>query len=759
MFLVPIYLGVVYLWTFSVSTILLSAGFLIYWLSQIRLPKPLWIRTNIDFFIAFYVVAFAASFLFSQIPYRSSEEAYKLAAIILSFYATIHFCSRGQNTLILCWLIALFGGLLSFAGLLRYLEGLPKDWGRVQWSLSSVYPNHSHFAGFLELVFPVSLGLAIAERNTTKKILHIFLCVLMGIAFIFTLSKGGYVSIFAGLLVLLILLIKKKKVLGNVWPVIMTVAFLAVGAAFLLGWGPVGASLDTVVKIIRGDVSSVGNRLFVWKGAWAVIGQYPWFGSGPGTFEFSFLRYRPEGFIGRPVFAHNDFLNLQADCGLIVFLTGVLLFLAIIKYGLGIIHQDDNPLRVCVGAGCIAALAALSVHSLVDFNFHIPTNWMWASMIAGLLISMDKSRRFFSLRLDYLVRAATLSVILATIFMAFFFGLSDFFLLRAKTVMDVDQSLRINPFNDRAYYFRGILKEVAIGKNATSALADFEKAVQINRLEPYYDYHRAMNYLAIHPDKLDEAMLRYRLVLEKDPLDPTLCYLAASDLLGANTPHDRSVEDFAKGLFDRALKLDSSYSGAVFEALWQYEGRPATLEEFENKVGRQSGAILWFFRKNHQWKEYREYFLESLGVDPERKYKLLGSASWADHEPQSFQLEEFSNEQKQSYKMWQGEYFYPNGKIEKKINIQKSPARLAIYAKGLPVGKSFPMIVMKLDGKVVDCLYIDSLDYTHFYSLLEATPGIHRLSFECIHEGNDEAPLAERNFWIRKIIIQYFGGS
>ena len=588
-FLVPIYLGVVYLWAFSVSTLLLSAGFLIYWLSQIRLPKPLWIRTPIDFFIAFYVVVFSVSFLFSQIPYRSSEEAYKLAAIILSFYATIHFCSRGQNALLLCQLIALFGGILSLAGLFQYFQGPSKDWGHIQWSLSSIYPNHNHFAGFLELVFPVSLGVTLAERNPAKKILCIFLCVLMGVAFIFTLSRGGYVSILAGLLVFLILLVRKKNVLRNVRPVIITAVFLAVGAAFLLGWDPVAASLGTVVRIIKGDVSLTETRLFVWKGAWAVIGQYPWFGSGPGTFEFSFLRTRLEGFIGRPVFAHNDFLNLQADCGMIAFFAVALLFLAMIRRGLRMIHREDDPLKVCVGAGCIAALAALSVHSLVDFNFHVPANWMWASVIAGLLMSLDKRRRFFSLRLDYPVRAAALSVISMIIFMALFFGLSDFFWRRAQPVMDVnqslrmdvdqslrdvDQSLRVNPFNDRAYYLRGILKEIAIEKNAEtgkpdinrtqSAIADFEKAVQINPLEPHYDYHRVMNYLAIHPDKLGEAVFLCRSVLEKDPWDPELCYLVASDLLDLNQGHDRSVEDFAKGLLDRALKLDPRrYSGAM----------------------------------------------------------------------------------------------------------------------------------------------------------------------------------------------------
>jgi len=173
--------------------------------------------------------------------------------------------------------------------------------------------------------------------------------------------------------------------------------------------------------------------------------------------------------------------------------------------------------------------------------------------------------------------------------MALFFGLSEFFWRRAQPVMDVnqslrmdvdqslrdvDQSLRINPFNDRAYYLRGILKEIAIEKNSEtgkqdisrtqSAIADFEKAGQINPLEPHYDYHRVMNYLAIHPDKLGEAVFLCRSVLEKDPWDPELCYLVASDLLDLNQGHDRSVEDFAKGLLDRALKLDPRrYSGAM----------------------------------------------------------------------------------------------------------------------------------------------------------------------------------------------------
>src|SRR3989344_956132 len=129
-------------------------------------------------------------------------------------------------------------------------------------------------------------------------------------------------------------------------------------------------------------------------------------------------------------------MNLEADCGMIAFFAVVLLFLAMARRGLEMIDQEDNRLKVYVGAGCIAALAALSVHSLVDFNFHLPANWMWAAMVAGLLMSLNKRPRFFSLPLDYSVRAAVLSVVSIIIFTALFFGSSDFFWWRAKSVMD-----------------------------------------------------------------------------------------------------------------------------------------------------------------------------------------------------------------------------------------------------------------------------------------------------------------------------------
>lgn len=759
----PVYLGAVYLWSFSASALLLLFGLLATWSGHSRSDKPLWVQTGLESWILLYLALFAISFFSSQIPARSVAEGYKLIVIILTFYATAQFCRSRENIQTLCKAAIFTGGVLSFAGLLQYLGGLPNGWWHIRHFLSAAYVNHNHFAGFLELVLPVSLGFAVAERDLARKSLYGFLCVLMGIAFIFTLSRGGYVSISAAIIVMLVLL-AWKGILKNAWLMPVALALLVLTASFFFGWNPVAARLESVEKIVGGDVSSV-DRLLMWKGAWAVIAGHPWFGTGPGTFEFSFLKYRPDGFAGRPVFAHNDYLNLAADCGLPALAATAVLFVAMIARGLRIIRRVDSRLKAGVAAGCVASVTALSVHSLIDFNFHIPANWMWSAVVAGLLVSLDEKRRLSSPHRDLAVRIIALVGLLSVLAGVWFFGVSDFYLWNARrsfashdiasAMDDVNRSLKINPFDDRAYYLRGTVLESAKpdAQRLENAMRDFKTAIKLNPLEPYYDYHEAMNFLFAHPDRLNEAAAFYRSAVEKDPRDPKLCYLAGNDLLRANKRHNKAIETFAKRLLNESMELDNFYAGLSYESLWGYEARPGTLEGFKARVTADWTGISWFFKRTDQWKDYRKYFLESLGIDPELKYKLLRSAAWADPPAAVFRLNEFSGSPR--YKVFEGDCFYASGELSKEVRLEKKPARLVIRAKGSRAGSSYPVITVKLDGSPVDALYVDSPFYANFYSILEAVPGVHRLGIEYVNDATAGSPPVDRNVWIDTIELQY----
>lgn len=92
---------------------------------------------------------------------------------------------------------------------------------------------------------------------------------------------------------------------------------------------PIG---DTLINV--GVTDSTKIRQIVWKGAFAIIRNYPVFGTGPETFAFAYYKYRPAehnltsewDFLYNR--AHNEFLNIAATQGL----TGIITYLVLLVY-------------------------------------------------------------------------------------------------------------------------------------------------------------------------------------------------------------------------------------------------------------------------------------------------------------------------------------------------------------------------------------------------------------------------------------------
>jgi hypothetical protein len=99
----------------------------------------------------------------------------------------------------------------------------------------------------------------------------------------------------------------------------------------------------------------------------------------------------------RPAWAHNDYLNTLAEWGLVgtglVAMAWVLLGLGVLKTwpcvrgkarGLG---EERNSSKFAFVLGASLGLAAILVHSVVDFNMHIPANAILAITLMALLSS------------------------------------------------------------------------------------------------------------------------------------------------------------------------------------------------------------------------------------------------------------------------------------------------------------------------------------------------------------------------------------
>ena len=138
-------------------------------------------------------------------------------------------------------------------------------------------------------------------------------------------------------------------------------------------------------------------RILLWRTAIRVWQDNVWWGAGPGHYDYRFREYRPSEVQLRPCWAHNDYVNALAEWGLV---GTALVASALVLLGLGVrktwhfVRATPNDLgagrnsnKFAFVLGASAGLAAILVHSALDFNMHIPANAIQAITLMALLSS------------------------------------------------------------------------------------------------------------------------------------------------------------------------------------------------------------------------------------------------------------------------------------------------------------------------------------------------------------------------------------
>jgi O-antigen ligase len=115
--------------------------------------------------------------------------------------------------------------------------------------------------------------------------------------------------------------------------------------------------------------NSVGARFGYWRASLIIIDHYPFFGTGPGTFQVPYSHIkRPSDEMAR--MCHNDYLEQATDSGVFGFViyTGMILAFLFILYRYSISRMPLNWLNLAVWIG----LAGLSLHCIVEFHLYVP---------------------------------------------------------------------------------------------------------------------------------------------------------------------------------------------------------------------------------------------------------------------------------------------------------------------------------------------------------------------------------------------------
>ena len=269
---------------------------------------------------------------------------------------------------------------------------------------SGLYICPDHLAGFLEVVGSLALALAIWSRQPLwLKLLLGYggICCFGGI--LLTASRGGALSAAAALTTLAVLGLLRAWS-GSPGSLIRGLAVVAVIAAVLAGGLVLALRGSSLLKSRASALTDTKDvRLLLWPAAIQEFRLSPVIGTGAATYQYYGRVFRNPRVQSDPVRSHNDYLELLAEYGA-VGAAGLLLFLgAHLGAGWKVFRRLSLRSRLApmIGPvssnsaawniGALAAVASFLVHSVFDFNLHIPANTFLLAFVFGTLANPGRN--------------------------------------------------------------------------------------------------------------------------------------------------------------------------------------------------------------------------------------------------------------------------------------------------------------------------------------------------------------------------------
>ena len=256
---------------------------------------------------------------------------------------------------------------------------------RWDWAVFGPYVNRNHFAGYLVMAAPLAIGFALEalgrlraawvrrqrgwlllgekDGNAVLRWSAVVMVIVAGL--VASRSRGG-VSSFA--LATLVLPVASR----HRWR-----TALAVGLLIGLGLAWVGVG-DLVAAFEARGIR--GSRLDLWRDTLPMVSRFPLFGDGWNAFATAFPWYqtlRTTDWIGE---AHNDYLQVLIDGGVLG--AGIVAALLATAFRGALARAERSPLDL----GLFGALLGLALHGLVDFNGQIPANAATWIALAALAV-------------------------------------------------------------------------------------------------------------------------------------------------------------------------------------------------------------------------------------------------------------------------------------------------------------------------------------------------------------------------------------
>ncbi len=336
-------------------------------------------------------------------PYSTGVGLLKSLSYVLLFTLTLLMVNNRTRLLWVAYVLVFSGVFQAVYATLMTSSGLEyggffheKIYNREL--ATGTFINRNHLAGYLEMCLSVGIGLLIAQLGqgaqdtswrerfvgvlawilSPKMLLRLSL-VFMVIALVMTRSRMGNTAFFASMMIAGAIALSLSRH-ANRATVILLVSLIVIDIFIVGSWFGLQEVKKRLVETnmtteARDEVNV--DILPYWR-------DYFLTGSGLGSFYTTFPRYQSPEVEGYYDHAHNDYLEVATETGIIGLLLLAIAVLLTIAVVLDTQYRRHSPLNRGIAFGATMAITALLIHSTVDFNLQIPANGATFMLILAL---------------------------------------------------------------------------------------------------------------------------------------------------------------------------------------------------------------------------------------------------------------------------------------------------------------------------------------------------------------------------------------
>jgi len=339
-------------------------------------------RTSIDLPMLLFI-AYGILNTFTSLYWAASrDELFLLCDFVIVYIFGVKILSREKNTLRFSMSVVILSAVLSLYSIVALLSS------QASTAIRGPFVNQNHFAGWLEMCLPLSLSLAFFSHGERKgyRPLFFFSSILIGLALLLTLSRGGVVSMACALVISSLFMVSTGLIsVRSATILLFPMVLLLFG--YLTGLDPL------IRRFSLRDVGiSSAARFSMWSAAGQIFLQHPLMGSGMGTFVWLYPRFRPMEVINKVDHAHNEYLQILAEMGAVGFLLMAVCAYVFFRSFFRTFTERHDPEMKGVSLGALTGVICLSFHNLMDFNLHVPSNVVLYAAEAALAIIAINTR-------------------------------------------------------------------------------------------------------------------------------------------------------------------------------------------------------------------------------------------------------------------------------------------------------------------------------------------------------------------------------